>query len=95
MTTKTKGNDEINIILNIPANTAFLTVGATVIDESGKLVQYKEMTLMPEAIRQARQDFLDNVPSGDDYNAEYALTEKGLELLGDETNDEKQTRADE
>ena len=72
--------EEINIILKIPKETARLHVEATVLNPSGN-PQKIAKTLSVSEIQKARQDFLDYVEFGDDYDAEYTLTEKGRELL--------------
>jgi hypothetical protein len=46
------------------------------ITDTGKL-QDAEMTMNATEFRQARQDFLDNVEEGDDYDRVYVLTEEG------------------
>lgn len=68
-----------HIILAIPSGTARLKAEVTLLDGDGQ-PHICETVLGPEEIRQARQDFLDNVDGGDDYNAVYTLTEKGREL---------------
>lgn len=69
-----------HIILAVPRDTVRLKVEAAVLDENGQMRSY-EAVLGPEDIRQSRQDFLDNVDGGDDYDAVYTLTDKGRELL--------------
>ena len=72
--------EETNVIMKIPKNSAKITIIAWIIDKDGEL-QKCSKTLMPDDIRAARQDFLDNVEGGDDYDARYVLTEKGREYL--------------
>ena len=72
--------DEINVIMKIPKNAYRIKVECDVIDDHGEHHQYLKY-LLPENIMQARQDFLDNVDGGDDYDARYVITEKGIEWL--------------
>lgn len=72
--------DEINIIVKIPKDTARITIHAVVLDDDGSPLGVSK-TLNPEDIRQARQDFLDNVEDGDDYDALFVLTDAGREWL--------------
>lgn len=74
--------DEINIILNIPANAARLDVTAYLFDDDGKSVKVQSV-LNAEQIRKCRIDFLENVDGGDDYDARYVLTEAGKKWLED------------
>lgn len=71
---------EVNIILRIPENAASLEVSASLVDVNGKLVKVKKK-LSVQDIFKARQDFLDNVEDGDDYDARYVLTEEGKAYL--------------
>ena len=71
----------INIIVKVPENTVACKFTATMITDDGKL-QDAEMTMNATDFRQARQDFLDNVEGGDDYDAVYTLTEKAKRELG-------------
>ena len=65
----------INIIVKVPKET--VTCGFTAkLLQDGKLVE-AHMEMTPEEFRQARQDFLDNVYGGDEYDARYVLTEEG------------------
>ena len=75
---KEKGEEleEYNIILSIPKAAADLTVTAKFIEGDKVVTAEKHMTVAE--IHEARQAFLDNVEDGDDYDARYALTEKGL-----------------
>ena len=73
--------DEMNVILKIPKNSVRIKLEAVLLPDDGdKLITvYKRLNL--EEIRKARQDFLDNVEGGDDYDAVYVLTDKGREYL--------------
>jgi hypothetical protein len=51
-----------------------------VINEDDKSVKVSRR-LSAEDIRAARQDFLDNVEDGDDYDARYVITDEGLKYL--------------
>lgn len=72
--------EEMNIICRIPKTAASVTVNAVVINEDDKTVKVSRR-LSAEDIRAARQDFLDNVEGGDDYDARYVITDEGLEYL--------------
>lgn len=65
----------INIIVKVPAETVACGFTAKLLQD-GKLVD-AHMEMSPEEFRQARQDFLDNVEGGDDYDKVWVLTEKG------------------
>lgn len=69
-----------HIILAVPRDAVRLKAEVTLLDEDGQ-PHVCTTILGPEEIRQARQDFLDNVDGGDDYDAVYTLTDKGRELL--------------
>ena len=71
---------EMNIILRIPENTAALEITAKIIGEDGELLKVAKK-LSVQDIFKARQDFLDNVEDGDDYDARYVLTDEGKEYL--------------
>lgn len=71
----------INIIVKVPQNTITCKFSATMITDDGKL-QEAHMKMNAEEFRQARQDFLDNVEEGDDYDRMYVLTEKAKRELG-------------
>lgn len=65
----------INIIVKVPKET--VTCGFTAkLLQGGKLVE-AHMDMSPEEFRQARQDFLDNVEGGDDFDKVYVLSEEG------------------
>ena len=69
--------DYIHIILPVPKDTVTVSVTAKMI-QNGKLIEAKtDMT--PEDFRQLRQDFLDEVEDGDDYDKVWSLTEEGKE----------------
>ena len=71
----------INIIVKVSENTVACKFTATMITDDGKL-QDAEMKMNAEEFRQARQDFLDNVEDGDDYDMVYVLTDKAKRELG-------------
>lgn len=70
----------INIIVKVPQNTITCKFAATMITDDGKL-QEAHMKMNAEEFRQARQDFLDNVEEGDDYDRMYVLSEEGKAWL--------------
>lgn len=67
--------DFIHIILPVPKDTVTVSVTAKMI-QNGKLIEAK-MDMPPEDFRQLRQDFLDEVEAGDEYDDVYTLTEEG------------------
>lgn len=69
-----KGN-LIHIIVQVPEETVACSFTAKML-VNGKL-QDAHMEMTPYEFRQARQDFLDEVYSGDDYDKVYKLTEEG------------------
>ena len=71
---------EMNIILRIPENAVFLEVKASLMDENGELMNVMKK-LPVQDIFKARQDFLQNVEDGDEYDARYVLTDEGREYL--------------
>ena len=72
--------DFIHIIIDVPEETVRLEVKATLLDAKGAPYD-ASMIMEPSDIRKARQDFLDNVELGDDYDAMIVLTDKGREML--------------
>ena len=72
--------EEINVIMKIPKDAAAIDVTARVINDNGKMIKVTK-TLKSEDIRKMRQDFLNNVEDGDDYDVRYMITEKGREWL--------------
>lgn len=72
--------DEINIIVKIPRDAARVTINAVVLENESSYLKVST-TLNPEDIRQARQDFLDNVEAGDAYDELVVLTDTGREWL--------------
>ena len=71
---------EMNIILKIPENAVFLEVKASLMNENGQLMNVMKK-LPVQDIFKARQDFLQNVEDGDEYDARYVLTDEGREYL--------------
>ena len=71
---------EMNIILKIPENAIFLEVKASLMNENGQLMNVMKK-LPVQDIFKARQDFLQNVEDGDEYDARYVLTDEGREYL--------------
>ena len=64
----------INIIVKVPKATVACRFIAKMLQD-GKLIE-AHMDMSPEEFRQARQDFLDNVEDGDDFDKMWVLTEK-------------------
>ena len=85
MSTKNPGPEEldvelIHIIVQVPKDTVSISVGAKLL-QNGKLVD-AHMDMTPEEFRQARQDFLDNVEAGDEYDGVWVLTDEAKKMLG-------------
>lgn len=72
--------EEMNIFLKIPKEAVALEVTASLLDTNGRVMKVKN-SLSVSGIRDRRQDFLDNVVDGDDYDARYVLTEEGRKYL--------------
>ena len=72
--------EEMNIILRIPKEAVALEVTASLLDEDGKIMK-ASTKLSVSDIRVRRQDFLDNVEDGDDYDARFVLTDEGRAYL--------------
>ena len=71
--------EEMGLIIRIPKNCKKFKIKATV-DIDG--VETKvERKFKFEDIMTARQDFLDNVELGDDFDAKFQVTEEGLKWL--------------
>ena len=70
----------INIIMKVPIGTAYLMVSAKSFNQDGEPISY-EMKMDSEMIAEARQDFLDNVEDGDDYDRRYIITDYGRATL--------------
>lgn len=83
-----KGNSEFEdidiedmpVIVQIPKDTSYLTIEAVVTNADGETMTLK-CSMPPSQIHKARQDFLDNVKMGDEYDAIYTLTEEGKQWL--------------
>ena len=71
---------EKNIILRIPENAASLEISASLVDENGKLMNVRKQ-LTVQDIFKARQDFLENVEGGDEYDVKYVIIDEGREYL--------------
>ena len=70
----------IHIIVQVPKDTVSISVDAKLL-QNGKLID-AHMDMTPEEFRQARQDFLDEVEAGDDYDKVWILTDKAKKELG-------------
>ena len=68
--------DEMPIILRVPKDSVAIELISTVFDENDELMRVSRKISVSE-IYQYRQDFLDNVEFGDEYDAVYTLTEEG------------------
>lgn len=73
--------EEMNVIIKVPKDVVRITMNCTVFSDGMEDLLKVEAVLGREDIRQARQDFLDNVEDGDDYDALYCLTDAGRALL--------------
>lgn len=72
--------EEMNIILRVPKDAVTLTVNAAIMNSDDKPVKVKKR-LTTQDVYKARQDFLDNVEDGDDYDARFVITEEGRRYL--------------
>ena len=84
MSTKNNGPEKldvelIHIILQVPKDTVSISVDAKLLINGKLETAFMDMT--PEEFRQARQDFLDNVEAGDEYDGIYTITEEGEAFL--------------
>lgn len=68
--------DLINIILPIPKQTVSMELTVKVMD--GDTIQTVRKPFTISDIHDMRQNFLDNVEFGDDYDAVYEITEEGM-----------------
>ena len=76
---KTVELEEIGIIIRIPKNCKKFKIKA-IVDIDGEETKV-EQKFKFEDIMIARQDFLDNVEFGDDFDAKFQVTEEGLKWL--------------
>lgn len=72
--------EQMNIFLPIPTESVCIEIIAQFLDKDGKLKKVRT-TLSASEIRQKRQDFLDNVEFGDDYDGKFVITEEGKRYL--------------
>lgn len=72
---------EMNVILQIPEDAAAIEITARILQGEKVISVTREFNA--SALRKARQDFLDCVEDGDDYDAAYKLTPKGLQMAMD------------
>lgn len=80
ITSKEYKGGMMHVILEIPNAAYHLDIVAkTIDDEENSQIITTRMGLAD--IRQARQDFLENVAAGDEYNAVWGITQKGLESI--------------
>lgn len=71
---------DMNIIIKIPRNAVMLNATISFLDGNGEVLKASKIYDVTE-INQCRQDFLDNVEFGDDYDASFVLTDLGMEYL--------------
>lgn len=69
---------EMGILIKIPVNTITMSMTVRFINSDGEVKQ-QTAEFDHSDIIDFRRDFLDNVEFGDDYDAIYALTEKGIQ----------------
>lgn len=72
--------DQINIILKIPKRAARLDLTVHLFDDEGEPMKVHS-AFDAESIRDMRQDFLENVEDGDEYDARYVITDEGRKHL--------------
>ena len=72
--------DLINIIMKVPQGTSYLSATAKLFDKKGEPVSYV-MEMDAEMLAEARQDFLDNVEDGDEYDVRYVISDYGRATL--------------
>lgn len=72
--------EEMNIFLKIPTAAAAITVEAILLDDDGKTQKVRKHLNIAD-IHTARQDFLDYVDGGDDYDAKFIITDEGRRYL--------------
>lgn len=72
--------EQMNVILKIPKDAVGLVLTAKLLDEDDNLMQTMRVLSFSD-LRTARQDFLDNVEDGDEYDARYVLTDEGRAYL--------------
>ena len=71
--------EQINIILQIPKNTAKLKIEAVIVDDDNQ-AHIVTRTLSTQEVFDARKDFTDWVDE-EEYGAVYTLTDSGREYL--------------
>lgn len=80
--------DEMGIIIRIPKNCKKFKIKATVDIEGVDTKVTRKFSF--EDIMTARQDFLDNVEFGDDFDAKFQVTEEGLRWLEEQLKNKEQ-----
>lgn len=80
--------DEMCLIVRVPKGALKLKVTATIQDEKGNEVKAKKLFGIDDILKM-RQDFLDNVASGDDFDAPFEVTEEGFNYLNSSKECEK------
>ena len=71
---------DMGIILKIPRESESLIVGITVTDAATGKEKHGSIRFDKDDIDEMRQDFLENVELGDNYDDVYMLTDIGLEF---------------
>lgn len=71
--------DEMNVIMAIPELAVSLSVISTIFVDGEQKEVRKDIDLAE--IRKAREDFLENVEFGDDYDDKFVLTDDGRKWL--------------
>ena len=71
--------DEYNIIMKVPIGTVWLEAKVRYAGDDGTLHEVLKR-MNPHDLMEARQNFLENVEDGDDYDVRYTLTENGRKL---------------
>ena len=71
--------NEMNIFMRIPEDAVSVTVTAVIMKGDKPVKVSKEMNAAQ--IGEARRDFNEHVPFGDDYDGRFVLTEKGRALV--------------
>lgn len=74
--------DTMGVIMRIPTNAVKLKLKCKVIEKDGREYRAKAV-FNKKDISDMRADFLFCVPEGDDYDAVYELTDKGIEMLNE------------
>lgn len=77
--------DEMNVIVKIPERAVALTITAVILENGEQVNVSKKMDVVE--IRQARDDFLNNVEFGDDYDGVFVLSDEVKKQLEESDTD--------